>query len=167
MSHNDYLPDYIEVQGDKTSPAPALKDSGTRQKFQTGAVRDAQVNKGRFDLIPPFALLLLSLIYELGAKKYADRNWEKGMPLSRYLESAQRHIQKYIAGLRDEPHLSMAFWNIAGALHTAAMVYLGVYPDKFNDLPNHLPTDKPLVLNSLEIEAIEGWFPTKGIQSNK
>ena len=35
----------------------ALKDSGTRQEFASGAVRDQQTGKGRFDLLTPAALL--------------------------------------------------------------------------------------------------------------
>jgi hypothetical protein len=33
-----------------------VKDSGARQSFDTGAVRDIQAGKGRFDLITPFML---------------------------------------------------------------------------------------------------------------
>ena len=124
---------------ESTSSTPSeLKDSGTRQNFSTGAVRDAQENKGMFHLLPYVAVFLLARIYEMGAKKYAARNWEKGMPISRYIDSAQRHLAKYMIGMRDEPHLSMAAWNIIGALHTAVQVYLGRLPAEFNDLPNHV-----------------------------
>ena len=30
-----------------------LPDSGTRSEFDTGAVRDGETGKGRFDLLPP------------------------------------------------------------------------------------------------------------------
>jgi hypothetical protein len=127
-----------------------FKDSGARQDFGTGAVRDTQTNKGRFDLIPPLAELLVACVYEEGGKKYADRNWESGIPISRFIDSARRHLAKYVAGFRDEPHLSMALWNLMCATHTAAGVELGTYPKALYDLPNHTPNDKPEVLSKFE-----------------
>ena len=115
-----------------------IKDSGSRRGFSSGAVRDAQGSKGAFHLVPEISIFLLARVYEDGAKKYAERNWEKGMPISVYINSAQRHLAKYKMGLRDEPHLSQAFWNIAGALFTAVMVYLGLRDSSFNDLPNQV-----------------------------
>ena len=55
-----------------------LQDSGERREFETGAVRDMAEGKGRCDLLPACALLRLSKHYEKGAKKYDERNWEKG-----------------------------------------------------------------------------------------
>ena len=79
-----------------------LKDSGKREKFKSGAVRDLRFGKGRFDLVSPFALYRLSIIYERGAKKYKDRNWEKAMPFTRFIDSAERHINQYKMGKKDE-----------------------------------------------------------------
>ncbi|MCH7994117.1 MAG: hypothetical protein IIB57_06700, partial [Planctomycetes bacterium] len=67
-----------------------VKDSGNRQKFQTGSVRDDNEGKPRYDLITPIGLHRLAMHYANGAKKYGDRNWEKGQPLNRYIESAER-----------------------------------------------------------------------------
>jgi hypothetical protein len=71
-----------------------VKDSGKEQNFGTGAVRDSQEGKGRFDLLPPYALLRLAKHFENGANRYQARNWEKGIPCSRYLDSAFRHLVK-------------------------------------------------------------------------
>lgn len=105
-----------------------LHDSGNRQEFETGAVRDIQEGKGRFDLIPPEAIFRLARHYEAGARKYEDRNWEKGIPISRCIDSCMRHIYKYIAGWKDEDHLAAAMWNIASIMH-----YERYMPD-MNDL---------------------------------
>ena len=94
-----------------------VKDSGARQEFQTGSVRDTQEGKGRYDLISTKALRRLAVHYENGAKKYGDRNWEKGFPMSRAMDSAMRHINQYREGHRDEDHLAQAIWNLACALH--------------------------------------------------
>ena len=115
-----------------------FKDSGDRQPFATGAVRDIQHGKGRFDLMPWIAIFLVSRIYQDGSLKYGDRNWEKGIPVGRYLDSASRHIAKYMSGLRDEPHLSMAAWNLLSAIWTAAMVEMGRLPKELFDLPSHI-----------------------------
>jgi dATP/dGTP diphosphohydrolase, N-terminal len=122
-----------------------VKDSGTRQSFDTGAVRDIQQGKGRFDLISPIFLRRLARHYENGARKYGDRNWERGIPVTRYLDSAMRHINEYREGLRDEDHLTAAAWNIACAIHTEEMVERGLLPKELmNNIPSYLPPDKPL-----------------------
>ena len=93
-----------------------LKDSGNRREFETGAVRDMQEGKGRCDLLPACALLRLSKHYEAGAMKYEDRNWEKGIPISVMVDSAMRHLLKYMDGQTDEDHLVAVAWNILGAM---------------------------------------------------
>lgn len=50
--------------------------------------------------------------FEEGAKKYGDRNWEKGIPCYRYIDSAVRHYCKWRAGWTDEPHDRAFIWNI-------------------------------------------------------
>lgn len=115
-----------------------VKDSGKRQEFSTGSVRDTNVGKGRYDLISPIILRRLAKHYENGAKKYGDRNWEKGQPLSRYFDSAVRHLYKYLEGYRDEDHLSAAIWNIGAMIHTEELIERKMLPENLNDLPNYL-----------------------------
>lgn len=105
-----------------------LHDSGTRQEFSTGAMRDRQAGKGRFDLLPPIALARLARHFEKGANKYGDRNWEKGIPLSRYLDSALRHAFSYLQGQEEEDHLVAAAWNLLAALETESRVMQGELP---------------------------------------
>jgi hypothetical protein len=93
-----------------------VKDSGQRRTFETGAVRDMAEGKGRCDLLPACALIRLSKHYEAGAKKYADRNWEIGIPVSVMIDSGMRHLLKYLDGQTDEDHLAAAAWNILGAM---------------------------------------------------
>ena len=57
-------------------------------------------------------------MYETGCEKYGARNWEMGIPIRTYLDSAARHLAKAISGHVDEPHLPMAMWNIACAIQT-------------------------------------------------
>lgn len=64
------------------------------------------------------ALLELSLHYEAGAIKYADRNWEKGIPLHCYVDSGVRHYLKFKRGDKDEPHDRAFLWNMLGLIWT-------------------------------------------------
>ncbi len=93
------------------------KDSGLREEMATGSVRDSREGKGRFDLISPFALARLAGVYERGAVKYAARNWEKGQPFSRFLDSAMRHLNRFAMGHIDEDHLAQAVWNLVAIMH--------------------------------------------------
>ena len=151
-----------------------ILDSGNRAEFETGAVRDIQQGKGRFDLMPLdimkdllwtyehgnyevsgmasdviayinnakidssssrlsqavccyaiatrkdiFALMLdVARHFENGALKYGERNWQKGIPISRYIDSALRHLMKDLAGETDEDHAAAFVWNCMCAAWT-------------------------------------------------
>ncbi len=115
-----------------------LKDSGERMQFgKDGAERDGECGKGRYDLLSPLANHRLALWMEAGASKYNDRNWEKGMPLSEFVDSMQRHLQKLLCGLEDEDHLAALLWNAHGLVHTATAVSLGLLPADLDDLPHY------------------------------
>ena len=109
-----------------------LKDSGEREKFDSGMVRDTRVGKGRYDLMSPFALERIARIYEKGSIKYDDRNWEKGSPFSRTLDSAFRHVVQYMMGMEDEDHLAQAAWNLFAIMH------LEQTKPELDDMPHYL-----------------------------
>lgn len=115
-----------------------LEDTGAREEFDTGARRDQRGGKGRFDLLSPIWIRRLALLLERGALKYGDRNWEKGMPVSRYLDSALRHIYDYMEGKREEDHLVQAAWNCLSAVHVIEMVERKRLPDNLDDAPSYL-----------------------------
>jgi len=94
-----------------------LKDSGEREVYKSGAQRDNATGKGRFDLMSGQGLFRLSRLYEAGSKKYSDRNWEKGMNISRYVDAAFRHLTKYMMGCDDEDHLAAVAWNVFCIMH--------------------------------------------------
>lgn len=86
--------------------------------FGTGAIREDKTGKGRCDLLPPCALIRLSKHFEKGATDHGERNWEKGIPMHSFLDSALRHLFKYLDGMDDEDHLCAAAWNIICAMWT-------------------------------------------------
>lgn len=95
-----------------------IKDSGERRQFKSGAVRDIQEGKGRMDLLPACSMIRLSKHYESGAVKYGEYNWQKGIPIHSYIDSALRHLMNYLDGKTDEDHLCAATWNLVSAMWT-------------------------------------------------
>lgn len=112
-----------------------VKDSGNHEQFDTGARRDTRTGKGRYDLLPPHAIHRLAQVYEKGALKYAERNWERGMPLHLFADSALRHTFQYLDGARDEDHLSHAVFNLLGLIELEHRIADGKLPAELNDLP--------------------------------
>ena len=82
-----------------------IKDSGDRTEFETGAKRDMHAGKGRMDLLPWYGIMEVSKHCEEGALKYGEHNVDKGIPLHSLLDSASRHLAKYMVGMDDEDHL--------------------------------------------------------------
>lgn len=64
------------------------------------------------------AILEVAKQYEDGARKYADRNWENGIPLHCFIDSGVRHYLKFRRGDTDEPHDRAFVWNMLGAIWT-------------------------------------------------
>lgn len=56
--------------------------------------------------------------FEEGAKKYGENNWQKGIPVKCYIDSAIRHYLKWLRGDEDEPHDRAFCWNILCAIWT-------------------------------------------------
>ena len=111
-----------------------INDGGKRISYGEGkAIREPSAGKGRYDLISPFGIDRIAKWYELGAQKYADRNWEKGMPFSRYVDSAKRHLNKYVMGMDDEDHLAAACWNIIAIMH-----HQELGENEWDDMPHYL-----------------------------
>ena len=78
-----------------------------------------EFSRTRFDNIET-AMLEVAKHYEDGAKKYDERNWEKGIPLHCYIDSGVRHYLKFLRGDTDEPHDRAFIWNMLGAMWTQA-----------------------------------------------
>lgn len=94
-----------------------VKDSGERVDYPTGAKRDTDKGKPRYDLVSAHALHRLAMHLMRGAEKYGDRNWEKGIPTDRLMASAMRHLYAHQMGLNDEDHLAAVVFNIMAIMH--------------------------------------------------
>lgn len=113
----------------------ALKASDERKA--PGEALRYDDGKSRVDLIDPNFILALGDHYQRGAKKYAERNWEKGMLFSRCYASAQRHLLAFWAGEDTDAetgtlHVVAVAWNMAAIHH-----YMNdpALREKFDDRP--------------------------------
>ena len=70
-------------------------------------------------------LLEVAKHFEEGAKKYGDNNWQKGIPVNCYIDSAIRHYLKYLRGDKDEPHDRAFCWNILCCIWTVKHIEEG------------------------------------------
>ena len=86
-------------------------------EYETGAVRNTG-GKGRMDLIPWCAVMRVSKHMEDALRHYPERNWENGLPLHTMIDSAFRHLAKYMDGWDDEDHLCAAATNLLMAMWT-------------------------------------------------
>lgn len=84
-------------------------------------------------LVPDVAIRRVAAHYGKGANKYSPRNWEKGIPLSRYFDSLMRHMLQWANGDRREDHLAAALFNVMGILFTEIAVLDGEIPPEIAD----------------------------------
>jgi hypothetical protein len=77
--------------------------------------RKDDTGKARFDLIPVKPLFKVAEVYTIGAAKYDDRNWEKGIKWGRVFGAMMRHAWDWWGGERYDPkdgqhHLASVAW---------------------------------------------------------
>lgn len=111
-----------------------LPDSGARTNFETGAVRDAMAGKGLPSCIPTIALRAVSKRFEDGALKYGRDNWQKGIPVSRYIDSIYRHLWAFMEGCNEEDHLSAVMWNAMALYDTVDSIENDILPSELWDI---------------------------------
>jgi hypothetical protein len=100
-----------------------IKDSGQRQEFKSGMVRDTTVGKINFwrVLVGPMFKRWAAHLTK-GADKYPDvapgvSNWTLAageVELARFKDSAFRHFVQWQNGETDEDHAAAVFFNING-----------------------------------------------------
>ena len=98
-----------------TVGARDIAESHTVLSKGTGVKHDSE--KLRYDLLPPHAVEQVVEVLTYGANKYVDRNYEKGMEISRVFAATQRHLNAYWRGqdLDEEsalPHIAHAITDL-------------------------------------------------------
>jgi hypothetical protein len=93
-----------------------VKDSGKREEYPSGMVRDTQSGKPDYDLIDDDFLERLAVHLTKGAEKYGENNWRKARSIGemrRFKKSATRHFHQWRRGDTDEDHVSATAFNQA------------------------------------------------------
>lgn len=110
--------------------------------------------KMRFDLLPIEALIELTRVYDMGAIKYDDNNWRKGMKWSQVYRPIFSHLFKWLSGQTVDSetgchHLAMVAWNCLTLvtyqirkIGTDDRVKFGI-DENFNWVDNHLGLGLP------------------------
>ncbi len=127
-----------EPAGEPAERSAGVKvEKGPRRQFSTGASRQNAKGKGTPVLVCPWAYEELAKHFEDGAEVHEPRNWEKGIPVSELINSAERHLIGIKKGLTDENHYRAFAWNAFVLLGTVARIRDGVLPESLNDLPKY------------------------------
>jgi hypothetical protein len=110
-------------------------------KLQEGKKNDA--GKLRMDLIPGYPLMRLAEVYTIGAAKYEDDNWRKGISYKRIFAAMLRHAWKWFMGEKfdlvdGQHHLSSVAWCAF-----TLMEYEITHPE-FDDRPKTVATHENL-----------------------
>lgn len=106
------------ARGESSLSDFTIKDSGARESFDSGMVRDTEDGKVDYSLVldgPMFKRWAAHLTK--GAQKYAPRNWMKATgeaEYERFKRSFLRHAVAYLEGARDEDHAAAMIFNING-----------------------------------------------------
>lgn len=112
---------------------------------KTGGEKGSKIQ--RFSLIPSDFLWALATHYGIGARKYADRNWERGYKWSLSVDAAERHYTQFKAGERFDPetgshHLIAAIWHL---------IALWVFDTRKLGTDDVLPKGKPFYHSFMSI----------------
>lgn len=111
-----------------------VKDSGQRQQFVGGMIRDVTTGKLDYRLVVEDGPMFKRWVVHVhkGAQKYEKRNWLRASDqeaLDRFRESALRHFMQWFFGETDEDHAAAVFFNINGACYVE---------DKLNQLNSQM-----------------------------
>lgn len=131
-----------------------MHDSGKRQSFDSGAVRDTADEKARPDLISPHADAREGEWMRLGAAKYDERNWEKGIPISRCIASLRRHLLAYMLGQQDEDHMAAVRTNASFILHFEEEIKAGRMDPAIDDMPGYEQRIRKYRCGSLDVHEV-------------
>lgn len=89
-----------------------LKDSNTAHLYECIRLFSSYYGEETNTATDCTIFLEVAKHFEEGAKKYGENNWQKGLPVHCYIDSAVRHYLKWLRGDKDEPHDRAFVWNL-------------------------------------------------------
>ena len=127
---------YSEFRQSIDDATPEEWDAASRKEYnasKSGAQREA-LGVPYMKQIPLESLAAGATALEYGARKYSDRNWEKGLPWQQMIDSLKRHIDDFERGHDFDngpdgsglPHICMI---MAGAMMLSTSVIRGIGED--------------------------------------
>lgn len=133
---------------------------GTGLRYNEGKVR--------YDLLPAFAQEQYAKVITEGAVKYADRNWENGMPWSKVIASLKRHIAAIERG--EDFDNETGLYHAAHVMCNAAFLteYYKIFPQG-DDRPHRYLTMPRIGLDIDEVlcDWVSGWQKKFGKHTHK
>lgn len=122
---------------------PDLSNIGKAQKIlddfdKQGLKYDGE--KIRFELLAGDALRGTAKVLTFGAKKYKDRNWEKGINYSRVFGALQRHLWSWFQGDDIDEETSINHLHHASCCIMFLQAYIERSMDNFDDRPGKKET---------------------------
>lgn len=107
--------------GFASKPGTAGSDGEIRTTAATGGQKGTKIE--RYDLLPVEPLAAVARHYGLGARKYADRNWERGYEWSKSYAAMQRHLAAFWRGEEMDFDPALIEEGEEPTLHLAAVVF--------------------------------------------
>ncbi len=138
---------------EKTDPPSCLDSAYERKAILDGSITSGRVfpenekylptnagvkhdnGKIRYELVPPEALAGLARVLTFGAKKYGDRNFEKGIKYSRVFGAALRHLWAWWGGEEKDPETGECHLHHAVACVVMLQTYYCRDMKGFDDRP--------------------------------
>lgn len=111
-----------------------INRTSEQKYFVTGSKRGVNDGKPRYDLISVYGLKRLAEHLAKGAEVYGERNWELGQPVSRFYESALRHLFQWREGENTEDHLAAVLFNVMGIIHMQEEIDKGNIAAELDDI---------------------------------
>ncbi len=129
----------------------------------TGQAKRYNAGKPRYDLIPTFAQEQYAKALTMGANKYGEHNWRKGMPWSSVIASLERHLEAIKRGEDYDKE--------SGLLHTAHIMcnagflseYYKIYPQGDDRLHHYLSTPRVCLDADIIVPSKDLGFPVNDI----
>ena len=103
----------ISSEAYRTQVLGIFPEEGRISEEIPGGVK-ADGGKARFDLLSPVLLWGVARVLEFGARKYADRNWEKGIKYGRVFSALMRHLWAWWGGEDKDPETGESHLYHAG-----------------------------------------------------
>jgi hypothetical protein len=141
------------------TPIPDSMVEMTSKDIPRGGGLRFNTDKTRYDLVPAFAQEQYARVITRGAKKYVDRNWERGMSWCTVAASLERHLAAFKMGEDLDPE--------TGLLHTAHIMcnaaflteYYKTYPQGDDRPHTYLETPKIMLdIDEVICDWVGGWI---------